>query len=145
MPEQTQITQGVPALLALIEARRDLPFGWAKGRDCMSFAAAAVEAQTGIDVLSGLDWGNRREALAVIKGLGGFEAGLDARFDRIAPARAQRGDIAGIADRLLGVQLAVVEGAMLVAPGDGGLVRIGRAAMVTAWRAATARVPEPGQ
>lgn len=108
----------------------------------MSFAAAAAEAQTGIDVLEGLDWCNRREALAVIKGLGGFETGLDARFDRISPALAQRGDLAGIADRLLGVQLAVVEGATLVAPGDGGLVRVSRAAMITAWSAVTARVPE---
>lgn len=133
------------ALNAVIAARHALGFAWVKGRCCASHMAAAVEAQTGIDVLEGLTWRNRREAIDVIKRLGGMETAMDARFDRISPAMAKRGDIAGIADRLLGVQLAVVDGAMLTAPGDYGLEHAPRAAMIMAWDAESARVPERGR
>lgn len=129
------------AFYAVIAARQGLAFSWVKGRCCASHMAAAVEAQTGVDVLEGLTWRTRREAVAVINSLGGLEAAMDARFDRIAPAMAKRGDIAGIADRLLGVQLAVVDGAVLTAPGDYGLEHVGREAMIIAWDAETARVP----
>jgi len=129
----------VAALLAVIEDRSARPFGWARGDCCVSFMAACVEAQTRIDVLGALTWSNRREAIAVVNGLGGLHAAMDARFDRIAPAMARRGDIAGIEDRLLGVQLAIVEGATLVAPGDHGLMRVGREAMRWAWDAGSAR------
>lgn len=129
------------ALSAVIAARQTLAFSWSKGRCCASHMAAAVEAQTGVDVLAGLTWRNRREAVKVIDSLGGLEAAMDARFARIAPAMAKRGDIAGIADRLLGVQLAVVDGAVLTAPGDWGLEHAPREAMIMAWDAETARVP----
>lgn len=132
----------ITALLDLIEARSTRAFAWRKGSCCVSFMGAAVQAQIGIDVLAGLSWRSRRAALAILDELGGLEAAMDARFDRIAPALARRGDVAGLPDPLLGVQLAVVEGATLVAPGETGLIRVQRSAMTMAWDCGSAR-PTP--
>src|SRR3546814_17846638 len=46
----------IEALIPLIEDRAALSFGWRGKRDCAGFAAAAIEAQTGVDVLAGLSW-----------------------------------------------------------------------------------------
>lgn len=129
----------ISALLELIEARSARRFAWRKGQCCVSFMAAAVAAQTGIDVLAGLTWRSQRAALALLDLQGGLEAAMDARFARIAPALAARGDIAGIIDAALGVQLAVVEGAMLIAPGAAGLERVPRARMAIAWDTGSVR------
>ncbi len=130
----------IPALIALLEARQARGFRWRFPRDCVSFAAACVEAQTGRDPLADVPrWRTRSEALAVAEFAGGLEHALDARFNRIAPAMAQRGDIAGLPDPLLGVRLMVVEGDTLVGPGGRGLERLPRSAMTMAWSAEGAR------
>lgn len=123
----------IAALLAMIERRAVIPFAWRGGRDCVSFAARAVKAQTGIDPRGDLRWSSLKQARAAIAKEGGIEAALDARFDRIAPALARRGDIAGIADEMFGIRLMVVEGAMLVAPSANGLDRLPREHMIMAW------------
>lgn len=123
------------ALLHLIEVRQTQPFAWGQPHDCVSFAAAAVRAQFGWTPLGKLRWRSERGALRVIKRLGGLEAAIDARLRAIAPARAMRGDIAGVEDPALGIRLMVVEGEMLVGPGAKGLRRMPRAAMVRAWSA----------
>ena len=123
----------IPALLAMIEKRSAIAFAWRGGRDCVSFAARAVKAQTGIDPRGDLRWSTLKQARAAIAQEGGIEAALDARFDRIAPALARRGDIAGIADDRFGIRLMVVEGAMLVAPSAKGLDRLPRHHMIMAW------------
>jgi hypothetical protein len=130
------------ALVAAIEARSQRPFGWRRGRDCVSFAAACIKAMTGRNVLSDIPrWRSRREALAIAEELGGLEAALDARLARIPPALAQRGDIAGLPDAIFGVRLMVIEGETLVGPGARGAERLPRSAMVIAW---SATPPEPG-
>jgi hypothetical protein len=129
----------ISALLAMIEKRSAIPFGWRGGRDCVSFAARAVKAQTGIDPRGDLRWSSMKQADAAISQEGGIEAALDARFDRIAPALARRGDIAGIVDDRFGVRLMVVEGAMLVGPSASGLDRLPRAVMTIAWNVDTLR------
>ena len=134
-------TRDIAALIALIEERADIAFAWRRRRDCASFAIAAIEAQSGINVLGARSWNNRREAEAVIAAEGGFVAALDRRMNQTAPALAMRGDIAGIADEAFGVRLMVVEGQMLVAPGDTGLERRPRATMIMAWDAMSARSP----
>jgi hypothetical protein len=44
-----------------------------------------------------------------------------------------RGDIAGVPDADLGIHPMIVEGDMLVGPGDKGLRRLPRRAMTIAW------------
>lgn len=130
----------IAALLAWIEAAQRRRFAWRRGRDCVSFALGGVLAQTGVDLLAGIrPWSTLREARAVAASAGGLEAKLDAHLDRVPPAQAQRGDVAGLPDRRFGVRLMLVEGRTLVAPGKHGLVRLDRAAMTIAWDAASAR------
>jgi hypothetical protein len=123
------------ALLRLIEARQAVPFAWGRPGDCVSFAAAAIHAQFGRDPIGRHRWTTRRGALRVARRLGGIAAACDAQLTPIAPAMAMRGDIAGVEDELLGIRLMVVEGETLVGPGEHGLVRMQRAAMVRAWSA----------
>lgn len=128
------------ALIAMLEERQAQGFLWRFPRDCVSFAAAAIEAQTGRDLLAGIPrWNTRREALALAEAEGGLKAALDKRLTRLPPALAQRGDIAGVlargSDKRFGIRLAVIEGATLVGPGRHGLERLPRAAMVMAWSA----------
>lgn len=134
------MSRDIAALIALLEARQARGFRWRRGRDCVSFAAACVEAQTGVDPLADVPrWRSRREALAIVQAQGGLEQALDVRLARIAPAMARRGDIAGLPDPLLGVRLMVVEGDTLVGPGGRGLERLPRSAMTMAWSAEGAR------
>ena len=128
------MSRNVAALIAVIEARSVRRFAWRRGRDCVGFVAACVEAQTGTDPLADLPtWRTRREALAVAEGEGGLQAAVDRRFVRLPPAMAQRGDIAGVPDELFGVRLMVVEGDTLVGPGERGLQRVRRTEMTMAW------------
>lgn len=114
--------------------RTALPHAWEKGRCCVSFALGAAAAQTGRDVLGTLpDWRTQRQAKTVAARLGGLETAMDARFRRIPPAMAMRGDIAGVADAEFGVGLRAVEGRSLVGPGERGLRRRPRAEMIAAW------------
>lgn len=130
----------IQAMLAFIEARRDWSHDWVRGRDCVSFALRGVDAQTGVDLLADIPvWSNRKEALAVARSLGGLRSALDARMDRVAPALALRGDVAALPDGDFGVRLMLVEGATLVGPGEHGLDRLPRSAMVRAWSAVSAR------
>ncbi|MCU0946818.1 MAG: hypothetical protein MUF47_00990 [Porphyrobacter sp.] len=123
------------ALLAMIEARQARPFRWGTN-DCVRYAGAGVAAQTGRDPLADVPrWNNRREALAITEQMGGLIAALDARFERIPLAFAQRGDIAGIEHRLFGVGLMIIEGQTLVGPGRRGNQRLRRDAMQMAWSA----------
>ena len=121
------------ALVEMIEARQNAAFRW-DGNCCVRFIARGVRAQTGVNPLADLRrWRTRREALVVADEQGGLIAALDARFERIPPAFAKRGDIGGIEEPLFGVRLMLVEGATLVAPGRRGLQRLPRSAMDFAW------------
>lgn len=128
------MSRDIAALIETIEAHSARPFRWRRGRDCVSFAAACIHAQTGNDPLADLPrWKSRREALAIAGEEGGLEGAVDRRLRRIAPALARRGDIAGVPDRLFGVRLMVIEGETLVAPGERGLERQRRSTMTMAW------------
>ncbi len=139
-------SRDIAALIGLIEARSAVPFDWrGRGADCVSFAALAVEAQTGVNPRGTLRWTSKRGALAAIKAEGGLEAAVDRRLDRIAPALAKRGDIAAVPDEELGIRLMIVEGAMLVGPGEGGLERQLRSEMTIAWDATSVFQPSAGE
>jgi hypothetical protein len=124
----------VNALVAYLAERAHRPHEWGrKANDCMSFPAGAVKAQTGKDPAAGLKWKSHATAMSLLNKLGGIEAVLDARFERVAPALAMRGDIAGVPDPEFGIHPMIVEGTMLCAPGERGLKRCSRSAMVIAW------------
>lgn len=130
------MARDIPSLLAEIQRRRDWVHVWERGRCCVSFAFACVEAQTGVDHLADIaPWTSFAEAKAVARALGGLGKAVSDRLPAIAPAMAQRGDIAGVLDLAFGVRLMVVEGATLVGPGKSGAVRIPRSAMKRAWSA----------
>jgi hypothetical protein len=128
--------RNLEAMLDAIEQRTSTPFAWGSdGNDCVSFAAAIVKAQTGVNRLGDLRWSSESAARRLLKRLGGLEKAMDARLRRIAPAEAMRGDIAGVEDAELGLRLMIVEGPTLVGPSTKGLRRLPRAAMSAAWSA----------
>lgn len=131
----------IEALLAFIESRHFVPHAWGRdANDCAGFALAAAEAQTGEKRAQRIRWNNRAEALRVISRFGGLEAAFDRYFQRIEPIQAMRGDIAGVPADAFGIHPMVVEGALLVSPGEDGNRRAPRSAMVCAW---SATLPQP--
>jgi hypothetical protein len=121
------------AFVALLDARMRAPFAWGRrANDCVSFAGAAVLAQTGEDLLADLpDWTTAIGATRALKRVGGLVAAVDARLSPVPNALAQRGDVALIDARTL----MIIEGPTLVGPGASGLVRRPRADMIRAWSA----------
>jgi len=123
-------------LAAYLAGREAMPFAWgSRANDCISYGAGAIVAQIGIDPLGDLAWNTEAEADALIETLGGLPAALSARLTEVAPALAQRGDIAGVMQgNRLGIM--VVEGMTLVGPGPRRAMRRPRKDMVQAWRIA---------
>jgi len=123
------------ALVALLGERLTLPFAW-RHNDCCSFAFEAVRVQTGHDAWADerRRYATARGAARVIRRYGSIAAIADTRFARVEPGMARRGDIA-LVNGAAGAResLAIIEGATLVAPGQAGLVRVPRAAMLAAW------------
>ncbi|MES2175114.1 MAG: hypothetical protein V4523_14365 [Pseudomonadota bacterium] len=127
------------ALYRLLSERAAMPFAWGdQANDCVSFAAAAVKAQTGKRVkFGGHEWSTAIGAQRVLNKLDGLAAAVASELQDIAPALAQRGDIAGVPTRPGGndMLLMVVEGDTLVGPGPDGLMRMPRVSMTMAWSA----------
>lgn len=125
-------------LAAYLEPLRARPFAWGQ-HDCCTFSAGAVAAMTDVDPMPEFR-GRYTTAIGSARALRRFGRGtlaatLDAKFERVEPALAQRGDVV-MSSGLLGICL----GAYLVAVGrEGdreGLIRIERARWVEprAWR-----------
>lgn len=131
----------IEALLAFIESRHNMPHEWGRNKnDCVSFALEAAKVQTGRGRASAVRWHDEKSGLRAIKKLGGLEAAFDKYFQRIPPSMAQRGDIAGVPDERVGIHPMIVEGDLLVGPGDRGNRRLSRRAMTVAWSAV---LPQP--
>jgi len=124
------------ALHAYAASHMRTPFAWGE-HDCVLFAAGAVQAQTGLDRLAGYRgrWTSARGAARVLASLGGLQAAVDSVLTPIAPAMAQRGDVAGWLDQDGRLQLAIVEGDAVMGPGLAGLERLPRSVMIRAWSA----------
>lgn len=122
------------ALARFIAERAVMPFAWGRhANDCAGYSIEAVRVQTARILLPGTVWTTARGAARVIRREGGIEALAGRDLRRIAPARAMRGDIAGIHDAAHGITLMVVEGETLVGPGETGNLRMPRSAMIAAW------------
>jgi hypothetical protein len=145
------VARDIGALIAFIDGRHAIPHAWGrKANDCVAFSLGAVEAQIGIKPAAALEWDDRASALRIIRKYGSLEAAYDAFFDRIPPAHAKRGDIAGVPAAaiigpctseaaLIGIHPMVVEGNTLCSPGERGLARAPRKLAAIAWDAASAR------
>lgn len=131
------MTRDFDALIAFIEARATMPFAWGPN-DCVTFAAGAVEAMTGVDripqaIISKARWTTALDAAKRLARIGGLEGAMaQAGCVEIPPAMAHRGDVA-----LLDIEgrqsLCIFEGDLIVGPGVNGLVRQTRANAVRAW------------
>ncbi len=121
------------ALHAFIDSRQSAPFAWWT-HDCVTFAAHAAQAQTGVDYLKrlGVRWKTDRGAARALKARGGLAAAVDGVLRPVAPAMAARGDLGLIV--IEGREsLVVIEGDLVVGPGLAGLVRVPRGALSSAW------------
>lgn len=134
------------ALVRYLAARVSRPFDWGRnsrgpaaadeGNSCVHYAAGAVLAQTGRNIMAEIPaWSSERGARRVIRRLGGLEAGVARVLREIPPALAQRGDIAGVVGDSGELFLMVVEGDALSGPGASGARRLRRARMIKAWSA----------
>lgn len=133
----------VQALLAFIDGRYGIPYEWGRGKnDCVSFVLQAIKEQTGHERATSVRWHDEKSGLKAIAKLGGLEAAFDRHFQRIPPARAMRGDIAGVPDERFGIHPMIVEGDMLVGLDDKGTRRLPRKAMLVAWSAV---LPSPAR
>lgn len=125
------------ALGAYIASRRAKPFSHRAQHDCARFAAGAVKAQTGANLMAGLRYTSAAGAHAALRAEGGLLAALQRRLPQIAPALARRGDVG-----LCNTQgpnghmpaVCVVLGEKLAAPGLDGLVFLPRAGLRAAFR-----------
>lgn len=126
--------RNVKALIEFVDSRQNRPHEWGrKKNDCVSFVLGAVKAQTGHDRATAFKWTDEKSALKSLKKAGGIEKAFDRWFTRISPAQAMRGDIAGVPDERFGIHPLIVEGEMLVGPGDKGNKRLKRREMTVAW------------
>lgn len=126
---------------AYLRACRDTPFAWGR-HDCCLFAAGAVIAMTGIDLMGEFRGRYRtpRGAIRALRrhGAGTLEATMDGKLLAIEPAYAKRGDLVlanyGEGEGALCVVLGR-DAAAVGAEGDReGLVTIGRAQWRRAWQ-----------
>lgn len=124
-------------LVAYIESHRATPFAYGP-HDCVRFAAGAVHAVTGVDVLQSVQWSDLRTAVQLLRAHGGLAGAVDSVLPRLqTPALAQRGDIvlltrpgaAGTGCRWL----AVCEGARAWSPTRFGLAAWDMTAASVAW------------
>jgi len=119
---------------ALIASRMATPFAWGT-HDCCLFAADAVLAQTGADPAADLrgTYTDARQALALLKSLGGLAA-VAGRGGQPVPALcAQVGDI-GLVEHEGRELLAVCAGPLWLAPAEQGLAALPLEASRSTWR-----------
>lgn len=128
------MTRDHHAITVYLAERARMPFDW-KSNDCVRFARGAVQAQTGRKLALPARWSTAAGAARALARLGGLEKAVDAVLPRIAPALAMRGDIAGVPDETFGIRLMVIEGDLLAGPGENGIRREPRRAMIMAWSA----------
>lgn len=121
-------------LEAVVAERRDMPFEYGT-HDCITFAAACVEACTGRTVREIHDhYTGERDGLRLLQMHGGLRALAAARLgEQISPRLAAPGDV-GLYDEAGRPALAVNVGGAWLAPAARGLVPLKPGAVVIAWR-----------
>ncbi len=133
-------------LAQYLEPLRKVRFAWGRSArarfDCCTFSAGAVKAMTGDDPMPEFRgaYASEEEAEAALKtiGAGSLIRTMNAKFERVAPSHAHRGDIV-MADGNLGIAFGDVSLHVGAEGEREGLVRKPRATWRKAWR-----VPMPG-
>lgn len=117
---------------ACLRARQSVPFAWA-AQDCAQFAAAVVEACTGLAVaLPG--YSGVRTGARALRDAGGLHAAVCAVLGAdMLPNRARTGDVLLVQSGRRHA-LAVCNGASAIGPGPVGLVAVSMRHVVAAWR-----------
>ena len=126
------------SLLAdFLQAAAARPFAWGS-HDCCTFAADAVQAITGVDMIASLrgQWADAAGAAKAVKRLGGMRTALQRHLGEPLPSPlwAQRGDVVLI--RMDGRHSAgICAGAVVVGAAEVGLARLTLtdAAVLAAW------------
>lgn len=104
------------------------PFKWGE-HDCVTFANNWVKEARGVDHLLGEgSWSDGRAAKRRIKSVGGLEAAISRRLNKIDPHFAHDGDIA-----LCDGRVCIFSGSKVVSPGYSGLVYTDRMLATCAW------------
>lgn len=128
----TRLDKWEDRLSQYISSVRDTPFVWG-AHDCCIFAADAIQAMTGIDLMPEERgcYDSSTSAMLLLKrqGFASAEQKLDSLLEVIPIGRAHRGDIALAYDNA-----GVVAGDFAWMIDDDGLVRIPRAEWSRAWK-----------
>lgn len=127
--------QGFEKLLAgYIDERRRRPFAWGTN-DCVTFTADWLQRLTGTDPLGDLrgTWDDAASAARALASVGGLLAAMDARYERIPWAFAQRGDVVAVdVGGHLGLYVCV--GRYAAGPGELEMLLNPMHEAVAAWR-----------
>lgn len=121
-------------LAGLVESRLRVPFRWGTN-DCATFAADAVQAIRGADVLADLrgTWSDSRGAARVMRSLGGLVVAVDARLERTWTTSLWTGDVV-LYRGARGLTLGVYLSERIATPGAEGLVYCSVEQAEIAWR-----------
>ena len=115
-------------------ARASMPFRWGSN-DCCSFAAAAVEAITAIDLMASVEpYATELGALRRITEAGGLKA-LASQYlgEAVSPLMAGVGDVVLVMNEGREM-LGICNGVNVMAPGADGMVALSMNTAVAAWR-----------
>lgn len=124
-------------LVAYLEFQRGTRFAWGSA-DCVHFAAGAVEAITGRQVLPAR-WASAAEAARLLRAVGGLSGAVASVLPALpGPLSAMRGDVVlvqapSVGGRARRQWLAVADGARWWMPGPTGLACGDMALAVRAW------------
>lgn len=116
-------------LATYITQHLSTPFEWGK-HDCVLFVAGWISIKSGKDMLAGIPkWGSAKEAMKLVKELGGIEKLIEDRVYKIPVNSAVDGDIT-----LHNKSLCIFSGPYIVGAGLDGLEFMDRGVATCAWR-----------
>ena len=112
------------------------PFAWG-AHDCATFAAGAIKAKCGRDVLGTMTWRSALEAARLLEQMGWLRAAVTSRLGApISLLNAHTGDPVLARDPDDGRELlAVFHGDVLLAPAEPGMAYLPLSHGICAWRA----------
>ena len=106
--------------------------------NCVTFGAAWVIISTGINMLKGIKYKDKNEALSILENSGGLfkmteDRMADAGFKTVNPALAKRGDVVGFFTKTHGETVGICVGKQFASPGLHELVFLPMRDAVKAW------------
>lgn len=108
--------------------------------DCCTFAADAILAMTGADIMWNLrNYSGAKAAKVLLKSLGGLEAAAESvarenGMDEVHPIKAQRGDMVMLCGNRPAIGIVGLDGYWAVIPSTRGLYSVPLNLFARAWR-----------